>query len=93
MRWNGRNLPDIQVYKVLGKREFFLKTSDFYEAENGIYCDIWCDNTESPEPKKENFVNSHASGGFVAMNCSRYTQNQLTPDWEEVFNEYIEANY
>ena len=92
MRWNHKDYPDMQVYKIWGKSEWVLKTSEFY-AEN--VCEVYMGMTDKPIPLKTEFGESTATENFIVYECIPWNQKRLKkeqPEWERLFDEFIKKN-
>lgn len=86
MEWKGQNLPDVQIYKRLGKREYILKYTEFY-AE-GV-CKICCGYDDKPKPGISKFGESVASQDFILYLCTPVVKSQISEKWCNEFENFL----
>lgn len=86
MEWKGQNLPDVQIYKRLGKREYILKYTEFY-AE-GV-CKICCAYDEKPQPSISKFGESVATEAFILYYCTPVRWGLVSERWRNEFEKFL----
>ena len=86
MYWQGQSLPDVQIYKILGKREYILKYSEFY-AE-GV-CKICCGYDDKPKPGFSEFGESVATEDFILYHCIPKSKGQVSKRWYGEFEKFL----